>query len=57
MSKRAFEKIAAGLSDAIGFAEASADPSDFHVHVPPQVDVKAIRGKVRSFSAGVTPPP
>jgi hypothetical protein len=34
VSKKAFEKIAAGLSDAIGFAEGSVDPSDFRVHVP-----------------------
>jgi putative transcriptional regulator len=51
MSKKAFEKIAAGLSDAIEFAEGSVDPSDFRVHVPAQVDVRAIREKLKLSQA------
>ena len=47
MSKRAFDKIAAGLSDAIGYVEGSADASRFRVHVPAHVDVKAIRNKLK----------
>lgn len=50
MGKRAFDKIAAGLSDAIRYAE-GAEVSDFHVHVPTQVDVKAIRTKLKLSQA------
>jgi putative transcriptional regulator len=46
MSKRAFDKMAAGLAAAISYADGSADRSAFRVHVPPQVEVKAIRGKL-----------
>lgn len=42
----AFEKIAAGLNDAIDFAEGRADPAAFRVHVPPSVDVRGIRRKL-----------
>jgi putative transcriptional regulator len=51
MSKKAFEKIATGLADAIGFAEGSVDPSGFHVHVPAYVDVKAIRERLKLSQA------
>jgi putative transcriptional regulator len=51
MSKKAFEKIATGLTDAIGFAEGSVDPSAFHVHVPAYVDVKAIRERLKLSQA------
>jgi putative transcriptional regulator len=43
MSKRAFEKIAEGLSDAIAIARGEADPATYRIHVPPTIDVKAIR--------------
>lgn len=46
MSKRAFDKIAAGLADAIGIAEGQVDPATYRVHVPPRVDVKAMRGRM-----------
>ena len=39
----AFEKIAAGLEDAIGFAEGTANRDTFNLHIPASVDVKAIR--------------
>jgi len=51
MSKRAFDKIADGLSDAIHYAEGTAKASDFRVHVPIQVDVRAIRNKLKLSQA------
>lgn len=47
MTKRTFEKIAAGLSDAIAIARGEADPSTYRVHMPAEVDVKAIRKRKR----------
>ena len=44
MSKRAFDKIRAGLEDAI--ARGEADPASYRVHVPAEIDVKAIRRKL-----------
>lgn len=46
MSKRAFDKIMAGLTDAVAIAEGRADPAAYRVHVPEAVDVKAIRRKL-----------
>ena len=43
MSKKAFEKIAAGLVDAIAIANGTADESAYNIHIPARVDVKAIR--------------
>jgi putative transcriptional regulator len=43
MSKKAFDKIAAGLNDAIAIARGKANPATYRVHVPGDVDVKAIR--------------
>jgi putative transcriptional regulator len=46
MSRRAFEKIKAGLEDAIAIGRGEADPATYRVHVPAEVDVKAIRQKL-----------
>lgn len=46
MTKRAFDKIAAGLTEAVAISKGEADPSTYRVHVPASVDVKAIRAKV-----------
>jgi putative transcriptional regulator len=46
MSKRAFDKIRAGLEDAIAIARGDADPASYRVHVPAAIDVKAIRQKL-----------
>ena len=46
MSKRAFDKIRAGLGDAIAIARGEADPASYRVHVPAEIDVKAIRRKL-----------
>src|SRR5262249_22905152 len=43
MSKKAFEKIAAGLTDAIAVVKGEADPATYRVHVPADVDVAKIR--------------
>ena len=47
MSKRAFDKIAAGLKDAITIARGEADRASYHVHVPADVDVGRIRRKLK----------
>jgi putative transcriptional regulator len=46
MSKRAFDKIKAGLEDAIAISRGGADPATYRVHVPDEIDVKAIRRKL-----------
>jgi len=43
MSKKAFDKIAAGLADAIAIAKGEADPVTYRVHVPADIDVLKIR--------------
>lgn len=43
MSKKAFDKIAEGLREAIAVARNERAPAK--LHVPPEVDVKAIRAK------------
>jgi putative transcriptional regulator len=43
MTKRAFDKIAAGARDAVAIARGEADPDSYRLHVPAEVDVKAIR--------------
>lgn len=45
--KSAFEKIAAGMADAIAIAHGNADPATFAVHIPPAIDVKGIRARKR----------
>jgi putative transcriptional regulator len=43
MSKKAFDKIAEGLADAIAIARGEADPATYRVHAPTDVDVVKIR--------------
>jgi len=45
MTKTAYEKIAAGLEDAIAFAEGAADPAAYRVTIPAFVDVRSIRAR------------
>ena len=45
MSKVA-DSIRRGLEQAVAFAEGTADPKAFRVHVPAMIDVKAIRAKL-----------
>jgi putative transcriptional regulator len=55
MSKQGFDKIKAGLEDAIAIVRGEADPATYRVHVPDQIDVRAIRKKLgmsqRQFAA------
>jgi putative transcriptional regulator len=46
MSHKAFTKIAGGLKDAIAIAQGRADSARYRVHVPTQVDVKALRARL-----------
>jgi putative transcriptional regulator len=43
MTKSAFDKIAAGLSDAKSFLDETADNTAYGIHVPARVNVKKIR--------------
>jgi putative transcriptional regulator len=44
MSKKAFDKIAAGLNEALEVARGNAKPSK--LHVPPEINVRSIRQKL-----------
>jgi DNA-binding transcriptional regulator YiaG len=44
MSKKAFDKIATGLDEALAIARGQAKPAK--LHIPVQIDVKAIRTKL-----------
>lgn len=44
MSKKAFDKIAAGLNEALEVARGNAKPSK--LHVPPEINVRGIRQKL-----------
>jgi putative transcriptional regulator len=46
MSKRAFDKIMAGLDSARGYLDGTADQRRYRVHVPEKVDVKKIRKRL-----------
>jgi putative transcriptional regulator len=43
MSKKVAESIRRGLLQAIAYAEGTADLSEYRIHIPVRVDVKAIR--------------
>jgi putative transcriptional regulator len=45
MSKKAYDKIAAGLNEALAVARGTAKPSK--LHVPPEIDVREIRTKLK----------
>jgi putative transcriptional regulator len=40
------ESILRGLQHALAIAEGTADPSSYVVHIPPEIDVQAIRGRL-----------
>jgi len=42
----AFDKIMLGLKDAVEISAGRADPATYRVHVPIEVNVKAIRAKL-----------
>jgi putative transcriptional regulator len=50
MSKKAFDKIAAGLTEALEVARGNAKPSK--LYIPPGIDVRAIRQKLKLSQDG-----
>jgi putative transcriptional regulator len=46
MSKRAFDKIKAGLDSAQAYLKGTADKRRYRVHVPETIDVKKIRTRL-----------
>jgi putative transcriptional regulator len=50
MSKKAFDKIAAGLTEALEIARGNAKPSK--LYVPAEIDVRAIRRKLKLSQDG-----
>lgn len=46
MSKRAFDKIKAGLDDAGAYLDGVADKRRYRVHVPDTIDVRKIRKRL-----------
>jgi len=47
MSKKAYEQIAEGLREAAAFMRDEADRSKYRVHIPPSIDTRAIRKKLK----------
>ena len=45
MAKAAFDKIMAGVNDAIAYVDGSADKASYGIHTLSPPDVKAIRAK------------
>tara|TARA_R110000868_G_scaffold3662_1_gene22901 strand:- start:870 stop:1178 length:309 start_codon:yes stop_codon:yes gene_type:complete len=50
MSKKAFDKIAAGLNEAIEIARGERKPE--RMFIPPEIDVRAIRRKAKMTQDG-----
>lgn len=46
MTKKARDRIAAGLREAIEIVSGRADPSTYRVHVPAEFDIAAMRKKL-----------
>lgn len=46
MKKSVAKSIRRGLEQALAYAEGKADPRTYRVHVPPKLDVRAIRTKL-----------
>ena len=40
------EGVLRGLEQALAFIEGTADESQYVVHIPPEIDIKAIRGRL-----------
>ncbi len=47
MSKRVADSIRRGLEEAVAFARGELDANKYRVHVPHDIDVKAIRTKLK----------
>ena len=46
MTSRVAESIRRGLQEALDYAEGMADPGRYGVHIPEDIDVKAIRARL-----------
>lgn len=46
MSKAVANSIRRGLEQALAFAKGEADLSKYRIHIPREIDVRAIRGKL-----------
>jgi putative transcriptional regulator len=46
MSRKVAGRILQGLKEALAFVDGTADPSQYVVHIPPEIDVRAIRGRL-----------
>ncbi len=46
MTSKVAESIWRGLEEALAYAEGTADASRYRVHIPEDIDVKAIRAKL-----------
>ena len=55
MSKRAFDKIKAGLDSAKAYLEGTADKRKYRVHVPENIDLRKIRTRLWTFLGGFRP--
>jgi putative transcriptional regulator len=47
MTRKVFEDIRAGMLEALAFARGEADPASYRMHVPSDMDVRAIRRKLK----------
>jgi putative transcriptional regulator len=47
MSRKAYNQIAEGLREAVAFVRSEADPSTYRVHIPAEIDTRAIRAKLK----------
>ncbi len=46
MASKVADSIRRGLEEAVAYAEGTADASGYGVHIPDEIDVKAIRAKL-----------
>lgn len=46
MSKKTINSIRRGLEQAIAFADGTSDRRDYRVHMPSEIDVRAIRNRL-----------
>ena len=46
MSKEVADRMIRGLEQALAFVEGRAKKGTYVVHIPPEIDVKAIRGRL-----------
>lgn len=46
MTSKIADSIRRGLEEAVAYADGAAHPSRYRVHIPEEIDVRAIRGKL-----------